>query len=160
MIKEKQNTLRSIGMDNIISIDESAFYIEMTSLRGWCKRGKELKTIKTKMRFKKYTLTLAITTKGVVGFDIRLGSMNSKAFIDFLEKEVLPYSHNADYLLMDNVSFHKTNEFKEFIKHNNKRVVYTVPYSPDLNPIENVFSSLKHYVSPRYLLRMIFSSTY
>ena len=99
MIKEKQNTLRSIGMDNIISIDESAFYIEMTSLRGWCKRGKELKTIKTKMRFKKYTLTLAITTKGVVGFDIRLGSMNSKAFIGFLEKEVLPYSHNADYLL-------------------------------------------------------------
>ena len=99
MIKEKQNTLRSIGMDNIISIDESAFYIEMTSLRGWCKRGKELKTIKTKMRFKKYTLTLAITTKGVVGFDIRLGSMNSKAFIDFLEKEVLPYSDNADYLL-------------------------------------------------------------
>ena len=102
MIKEKQNTLRSIGMDNIISIDESAFYIEMTSLRGWCKRGKELKTIKTKMRFKKYTLTLAITTKGVVGFDIlcrRHQSMNSKAFIDFLEKEVLPYSHNADYLL-------------------------------------------------------------
>ena len=59
------------------------------------------------------------------------------------------------------MSFHKTNEFKEFIKHNNKRVVYTVPYSPDLNPIENVFSSLKHYVrkvSPKndkYLLNTI-----
>ena len=142
-IRTKQSVLRSIGIDDVVSIDESGFYLEMFTLRGWCKRGTELKTTKTKMRLWKYTVTLAISAHGIIAQDIRLGSMNSNSFIEFLKTKVIPNASDYGYLLMDNVSLHKTNRCKEYIKEAGKQQLFTVPYSPDLNPVENVFSSLK-----------------
>ncbi len=46
---------------------------------------------------------------------------------------------------MDNVRFHKTKEVTEYIINNNS-VLYIPPYSPQFNPIEEVFSQLKSYL--------------
>ena len=53
---------------------------------------------------------------------------------------------NHKYLLMDNARIHYCKEIKEFIISKGKVPVYTIPYTPELNPIENAFSVLKQNV--------------
>ena len=45
---------------------------------------------------------------------------------------------------MDNVSFHKSKEVKEYISKTDNNILYVPPYSPQFNPIELVFSKMKH----------------
>lgn len=46
-------------------------------------------------------------------------------------------------LIMDNVRFHHSHKVKDLADQKGLRIVYTPPYSPDFNPIENVFSYVK-----------------
>ena len=54
------------------------------------------------------------------------------------------------YLLLDNVSIHHSKLFKSYILTNNLNIIYNVPYSPEYNPIELMFSKLKKNVKDFY----------
>ena len=47
---------------------------------------------------------------------------------------------------MDNVSFHKSKRIIELVKSTNNKLLFIPPYSPDFNPIEEVFSEMKAYI--------------
>ena len=47
---------------------------------------------------------------------------------------------------MDNASFHKSNKVKELIEKVGGRLIYLLPYLPDLNPIEHVWANLKRLI--------------
>ena len=47
---------------------------------------------------------------------------------------------------MDNVSFHKSKRIKELIEGSNNKILFIPPYSPDFNPIEEVFSEMKAFI--------------
>ncbi len=69
--------------------------------------------------------------------------MNKKnIFYNYLENELLPKIRNK-YILMDNVSFHRSKEIIEIIKKSGNEVLFIPPYSPQFNPIECVFHILK-----------------
>ena len=127
-------------------------YVDMHSRRAWVKKGKVLKTRKVKCYQKRLTFTMAISSKKVIATYLTLGSMNTEKYHDFLQNKVIPkLESNHTHLLMDNVSFHKTKKIKRLLENENKKAIYTVPYTPDLNPIENVFSVVKHYVRKKVL---------
>ena len=69
-------------------------------------------------------------------------SGNRTTFLEFLKYNVMREFPNHKYLLMDNARIHHCKEIKEFILKKGKVPVYTVPYTPELNPIENGFSVL------------------
>jgi transposase len=71
------------------------------------------------------------------------GHTNSKVFLSWLDKNLLPVWNKEDFLIMDNASWHKTEEVKKFLKNNNIKYIYQPPYSPDLNPIEHCWANLK-----------------
>ena len=48
-------------------------------------------------------------------------------------------------IIMDNVSFHHSKIIKNYINSKNWNIIYTPPYSPNFNPIENIFSKIKNY---------------
>jgi len=143
-IVEKQKILQNLGIDNVVSIDESAFYKEMATCRGWCKKGCKLKITKSKLRFKRYSLLMAINSKRIIDYILVEGSINATIYKDFITN-LIP-KINETNLLMDNASIHKTAALKQLLNENNKNPVFTVPYTPDLNPIENTFSIIKHHV--------------
>ena len=58
----------------------------------------------------------------------------------------LPTLRKGDVIVMDNLSSHKVAGVKEAIESVGAKVIYLPPYSPDFNPIENVFSKLKTLV--------------
>ena len=133
-------------IDKIIALDETAIYASLHGTYGRCELGRRCayKTTDNKI-FKKYSLLIAIHTKGVVGWELyEEGAVNSERLTAFIQKYITDsFEHNT--IIMDNAGFHKTQEVKQEIQKRNS-FVYTVPYYPRSNPIENFFSQLKYYI--------------
>jgi len=133
-------------IDKIIALDETAIYASLKGTYGRCSLGKRCayKTTDNKI-FKKYSLLIAINTHGIVGWKLyEEGAVNSERLTAFIAEHITPkYSDNA--VIMDNAGFHKTQDVKQEIQKKNQ-FIYTIPYYPRSNPIENFFSQLKHYI--------------
>ena len=74
------------------------------------------------------------------------GAINGEVFLAYVQQELVPTLREGDIVVMDNLSSHKVSGVKEAIESVGAKVVYFPPYSPDFNPIENVFSKLKTLV--------------
>jgi len=66
------------------------------------------------------------------------GAINSELFLAYVEQILVETFQKGDIVVMDNLSLHKVA-----IERVGAKVVYLPPYSPDFNPIENVFAKLK-----------------
>ena len=64
----------------------------------------------------------------------------------FLEYSLGPNLKPNQTVILDNVSFHKVKGVKELIESTGARVLHLPPYSPDLSPIENMWSKIKSYL--------------
>lgn len=71
------------------------------------------------------------------------GTCNAQIFNDWLEKQCLHTLHENHVLIMDNADFHKSNKTKDLIESKGSRLLYLPLCSPDLNPMENDFASIK-----------------
>jgi transposase len=71
------------------------------------------------------------------------GVINVAKFLDFLGRDLLPYTRSGDVVVMDNLSVHKDPQVIEKITRAGVRVLFLPPYSPKFNPIELYWSSFK-----------------
>jgi transposase len=110
----------------------------MLPLYGYFRKGSiaKLKTYRRKGK-KSLTLLCAISVNGVVAWKTIDGSCNSTLFIDFIRL------FRSKYLVLDNVSFHKTKDCLRAMNDNSNTALFIPPYSPQYNPIEEFFSQLK-----------------
>jgi isfu1 transposase len=141
---DAQRTLFSRGIkNNIISIDETCFYSTDHVKYGYALKGKRarLRTDKRNMQRSKVSLLLAVSASKIVSFKTYTGSCGSIQFADFISSlKISP----GTTLLMDNVAFHKTKLVREVARKKRVQLFFTPPYSPWYNPVEYVFSTLKH----------------
>ncbi len=86
------------------------------------------------------------------------GPINSESFTGFCKWLLAPALQAGDWVVMDNLSSHKSAAAVEAIEAAGAKVVYLPPYSPDLNPIENIFSKIKQLIrglKPRSLSSIV-----
>ncbi len=86
------------------------------------------------------------------------GPMTGPGFAGFCEWLLAPALNPGDFVVMDNLSSHKSAEALEAIESVGAHVVYLPPYSPDLNPIEMDFSKIKQLLRglrPRTLTQIV-----
>jgi len=135
------------NMDNVISIDESSFCYDLPKTMGYSKRGRRVPLMMHTHNKHRMTLIMAVTTKGIVHWDLYRGSTTSQRFVNFIRS--LPHQDNGSkpMLLMDNAAFHKTNEVIKTCDSMGLRPVFLPPYTPFFQPIEHVFGVLKHHYS-------------
>lgn len=133
-------------LEDLISIDETSL---SSSLKfNYCRErlGKRciLKT-DNNIVFRKYSLLVAISNKKCMKYKLyEKGSVNGDRFNEFM-KELCSKIKNK-LIILDNAKIHKTSEIKDIIKKSGNDVIYTVPYHPRLNCIEQWFNQLKHYI--------------
>jgi transposase len=132
--------------NNIISIDESSFDTNISKINGWNVKGKRIINKRKDNQRKRITLILGITKNKVVGYKIINGSANKIHFEDFLKNEILNKNKKSNILLMDNARIHHALTVKDYIKNTENKIIYNVPYNPETNPIEYVFSAIKNKV--------------
>ena len=142
-IKEFYDEVKKHKIEDIICIDETS--IKSLQKRNHCynELGKRC-VIKTQSQevFKKYTGIFAISTKGVLGWELyEKSGINTDRLVEFLEKYITTKFKNK-LIILDNASSHRNERIKEVVnKHNN--ILYAVPYQHFTNSIENYFSMLK-----------------
>lgn len=71
------------------------------------------------------------------------GPMNGDVFRAYVQQQLVTTLHPGDLVIMDNLASHKVSGVREAIEAVGAELVYLPPYSPDLNPIEQVFAKLK-----------------
>ncbi len=71
------------------------------------------------------------------------GAMNGETFKAYVEQFLAPTLKRGDIVFMDNVSVHKVDGIEEAIESRGAIPFYLPPYSPDFNPIEQLFAKLK-----------------
>ena len=96
--------------------------------------------------FKKYTLLSAISSNGIIGYKLyENGGMTTDRFVNFINDNINGRYRNH-LIIIDNAGAHRKQEVKDVIRNGGNELLYTIPYTPKTNAIENWFSQLKHYL--------------
>lgn len=108
--------------------------------------GNRIKDKKPFNKKKKFSMLSAISIIGIIDFLYVELSVNTAIFLHFITKQLCPKLKKEQIVIMDNVSFHKSLEVRHAIEETGAKLVFLPPYSPELSPIEKMWSKIKHYL--------------
>jgi transposase len=89
------------------------------------------------------TFIAALRCDGLTAPCVFDGPINGASFRAYVEQVLVPTLKAGDIVVMDNLGSHKSAAIRQAIRAAGARLFYLPPYSPDLNPIEQVFAKLK-----------------
>ena len=145
-INDLKNIIKTIKMNDIISIDEVSFDTSISPDYGWADKGdriyKNIKAVRTR-----YSVICAVSYNKIIAVKPIKGSANAQDFMDFIKND-LNLVHNK-HLLLDNARIHHSKLVKKYMINNTNKLLFNVPYYPEFNPIEMVFSKVKYLVRNR-----------
>lgn len=116
----------------------------MVPLRGWGPRGRRLKAKAPHGRWKTMTFLAALRHDRIDAPWLLSGPINGETFRLYVEKVLVPTLRPGDIVVMDNLGSHKGRAVRQAIRSVGAKLFFLPKYSPDLNPIEQVFAKLKH----------------
>jgi transposase len=147
LIKKRKDFVTKIKEEDItkiISIDESGFNKLIQKSKGLSKRGSTIHCPVKSVKNINVSLIMAITTEKILHHKELTESVNGDIFFSFIKDVINTLTEEGYIFLFDNVAFHKKKEMLEYITEKGHRYMFSPPYSPNLNPIENTFSIIKH----------------
>jgi putative transposase len=74
------------------------------------------------------------------------GPINGECFLAYAEQQLAPVLEPGDIVVMDNLGSHKGKAVRQAIRKAGAKLLFLPPYSPDLNPIEQAFAKIKHWM--------------
>ena len=124
-------------------IDECGINLGMTRLYGWGEKSERVDDYVPDVRFERSSIIAALNIKGVVAPLTYKGTMNGEFFGGYVEQCLAPALEKGDIVLIDNLSAHKVSGMLRPLYDKGIIVLFLPPYSPDLNPVEMMWSKLK-----------------
>lgn len=116
----------------------------MTPIRGWSPRGQKLIGKAPFGRWRTQTFLAALRCDRIDAPFVLDGPINGQTFTAYVEQFLVPTLAPGDVVILDNLGSHKGAAARKAIRAVGARILFLPPYSPDLNPIEQVFAKLKH----------------
>ena len=127
----------------LVFIDETWIKTNMAPIRGWGPRGARLVARVPQGHWKTLTFLAALRCDRLTAPAVFDGPINGESFLAYVEQILVPTLRHGDIVVMDNLGSHKVAGVREAIEARGAELRYLPPYSPDLNPIEQVFAKLK-----------------
>lgn len=115
----------------------------MTRLYGWGPTNQRVIGTVPHGHWKTTTFLAAFRLSGLFAPLVVDGPLNGELFAAYVRQHLAPQLRPGDLLVMDNLRTHKVKGVVEAVHDHDARVLYLPPYSPDFNPIEQVFSKVK-----------------
>ena len=133
-----------VDPSRLVFIDETWTKTNMAPLRGWAPRGMRLVTKVPHGHWNTTTFLAALRYDRIEAPWLLEGPIDGESFAIYVEKVLLPTLRQGDIVIMDNLGSHKGKIIRRLIRSVGAKLLFLPKYSPDLNPIEQVFAKLKH----------------
>ena len=130
----------------LVFIDESGFNTKMTRLYGRSARGERCVEHVPHGRWEASTFIAGLRLDRVDAPMLLEGAMNGDAFEVYVRDVLAPTLAPGDVVICDNLNVHKNHAAREAIEARGATLEFLPRYSPDMNPIEQLFSKLKAVV--------------
>src|SRR3974390_1041432 len=135
-----------IDPSRLVFIDETWTKTNMAPLRGWAPLGQRIKAKVPHGRWKTMTFLAALRHDRITAPWFIDEPINGETFQLYIEKVLVPTLRPGDIVIMDNHGSHKGKAVRSAIRAAGAPLFYLPKYSPDLNPIEQFFAKLKHWL--------------
>ena len=116
----------------------------MAPIRGWGVKGRRLVGYAPHGHWRTMTFVAALRHDQLTAPCIFDGPINGTSFLAYVEQQLARVLRPGDIVIMDNLGSHKSRAVRDGIKAAGARLWFLPSYSPDLNPIEQAFSKIKH----------------
>ena len=128
----------------LVFIDETWTRTNIAALRGWAPRGSRLIAKVPDGGWKTMTFLAALRHDRIDAPWLLDGPIDGASFRAYVEKVLVPTLRPGDIVIIDNLGSHKGKAVRQAIRSAGAKLFFLPKYSPDLNPIEQVFAKLKH----------------
>ena len=129
--------------ERLVFIDETWTKTNMTRRHGRAPKGERLLAKAPHGKWRTLTVLAALRQRQLTAPCVIDGPINGASFLAYVEQVLVPVLREGDIVVMDNLGSHKANAIRTAIRKAGARLFFLPPYSPDLNPIEQVFAKLK-----------------
>lgn len=141
--KTWDETISKYSPEKLVYLDESGVNTDMTRIYGRAvggARAVDKAPLNTPVNT---TILSSIKLNGETAYTTYSGGTTGEKFVDYLKNVLIPTLNKGDVIIMDNMRSHHVKEVKETIENAGMDLLYLPPYSPDFNPIEEMWSKIK-----------------
>ena len=133
-------------LDRMVFVDETGAKTNTTRLHGRAERGERVVDRAPHGHWQTTTLLGAMRRDGPTASMVVDGPTDADVFQAYVEQVLVPSLRPGDQVILDNLSPHKTPAVETAIRGAGAEVMFLPPYSPDLNPVEQMWSKVKAYL--------------
>ena len=131
----------------MLYLDESGFNSNETNNYAYSARGKRAHAKKFGKKGKRTSIISTMNHNNkLVASGVFSGGCNKEVINSYIEEILLPALRPGQVVVMDNAAFHKASKVATLLEGKKCKVLYLPPYSPDLNPIEHLWSPIKFHI--------------
>lgn len=139
--------LRSADPDRLVFLDETGAKTNMTRRYGRGKSGERVRDVAPQGHWNTTTLVAGVNRRGAVAPMVLDGPMDRVSFECYVEQLLIPEIAPGSVVVVDNLSAHKSPRIAALLHEANCELRYLPPYSPDFNPIEQMWSKVKNHLN-------------
>lgn len=133
----------ALDVTTLVFLDETWLSTNMARRCGRCAKGERLRAAIPYGHWKTTTFLAGLCHDGVIAPLVLDGPIDGESFRAYVEQFLAPALRPGQVVVMDNLTSHKVAGVREAIEAVGARVLHLPRYSPDLNPIEQLFAKLK-----------------
>ena len=142
-LRELRRLIPVYGADNVVYLDETGFRKHAYRPHGWALRGEKIYGDISGCNHKNINLIMAQRRKQYLAPMLFEGTCDHLLVNAWLAECLVPLLEKPSIVIMDNAPFHKKKDIAAILEKNNHFLLPLPPYSPDFNPIEKTFGTLK-----------------
>ena len=138
--REWKETIKPEMAEHLVFLDESGVNTNLTRLYGRAPSSQRAVDHAPLNTPQTTTVLSSIRLDGEKAFTTYQGGTTGERFVQYLRETLLPTLRQGDIVVMDNMRSHHVKAVREILEAKGMKVLYLPPYSPDLNPIEKMWS--------------------
>lgn len=145
--EEWQEQQKTMDRNHLVFLDESGVNLNMTRRYGRAIGKARVYDYVPLNTPQNTTLLSSIRLEGRVMIHKEIsGALNGTIFLEYIRNDLAPTLKQGDIVIMDNLKVHKVAGVRQAIEEKGATVLYLPPYSPDMNPIEMLWSKIKAFL--------------
>ncbi len=142
-------SVRLVNAEKLVFLDEAGFQAKLSRSHARAPRGKKAIISASTAFSKNFTMVGAVRLTGPVVMRGSEKTMTTKRFLSFLRHDLFPRLCPQDVVILDNLRAHRSKQVRRLARSWNIRIIYLPPYSPEHNPIEQIWGWMKNRIRYR-----------